>query len=143
MFSSIYVPSIGFGVGDLGFKVVWVIDLVVALLSLGGSFVDVITAGGEAVDMVTRAGATMEEFAEMFDPELPIIVSCLDLIPMMVALSWLMVGPSSTISFLTLLTVTALWVVARRLVAAVTRRGMELEMETILWLGLDCVWCWC
>ena len=49
------------------------IDLVVALW---GSFVVVITAGGEAVDMVTRAGATMEEFAEMFDPELPIIVWC-------------------------------------------------------------------
>ena len=137
MFSSIYVPSIGFGVGDLGFKVVWVIDLVVALLSLWGSFVVVITACGETVDMTTRAGATMEEFAEMFDPELPIIVSCLELIPMMVALSWLMVGPSSTISFLTLLTVTALSVVARRLVAAMTRRGME--METILCLGLDCV----
>ena len=52
-----------------------------------------------------------------------------------------MVGPSSTISFLTLLTVTALSVVARRLVAAVTRT--EMEMETILCLGLDCVWCWC
>ena len=103
---------------------------------MGGSFVVVITAGGEAVDMVTRAGATMEEFAEMFDPELPIIVSCLELIPMMVALSWLMVGPSSTISFLTLLTVTALSVVARRLVAAVTRMGMEMEMETILCLCL-------
>ena len=140
MFSSIeYLPSIGFGVGDLGFKVVWMIDLLEALLSLGVSFVVVITAGGEAVDMVTRAGATMEEFAEMFDPELPIIVSCLELIPMMVALSWLMVGPSSTISFLTLLTVTALSVVARRLVAAVTRRGTELE--TILWLCLDWVWC--
>ena len=50
-----------------------------------------------------------------------------------------MVGPSSTISFLTLLTVTALSVRARRLVAAVTRMGMELE--TIL--CLDCVWCWC
>ena len=44
------------------------IDLVVALLSLGGGFVDDITAGGETVDMVTTAGATMEEFAEMFDP---------------------------------------------------------------------------
>ena len=77
MFSSIeYLPSIGFGVGDLGFKVVWMIDLVVALLSLGGSFVDDITAGGETVDMVTRAGASMEEFAEMFDPELSITVSC-------------------------------------------------------------------
>ena len=88
MFSSIeYLPSIGFGVGDLGLKVVWIKDLLEALLSLGGSFVVVITAGGEAVDMVTRAGATMEEFAEMFDPELPIMVSCLELIPIMVALS--------------------------------------------------------
>ena len=79
MFSSIeYLPSIGFGVGDLGFKVVWMIDLVVALLSLGGSFVDDITAGGETVDMVTSAGASMEEFAEMFDPELSITVSCLE-----------------------------------------------------------------
>ena len=60
---------------------------------------------------------------------------------MMVALSWLMVGPSSTISFLTLLTVTALSVRATRLLAAVTRR--EMEMETILRLGLDSVWCWC
>ena len=77
MFSSIeYLPSIGFGVGDLGFKVVWMIDLVIALLSLGESFVDVITAGGETVDMVTTAGASMEEFAEMFDPELSITVSC-------------------------------------------------------------------
>ena len=63
------------------------IDLVVASLTFWGSFVVVITAGGETVDMVTRAGATMDEFAEMFDPELPIIVSCLELIPMMVALS--------------------------------------------------------
>ena len=81
MFSSIEylpLPSIGFGVGDLGFKVVWMKDLVVALLSLGGCFVDVITAGGETVDMVTSAGASMEEFAEMFDPELSIAVSCLE-----------------------------------------------------------------